>query len=298
MTRALFSLEGNSCQRIASWMPSLERDLHRFMDQHLKTTLGLNFLASEWTLPGPEGMRLDTIAIDDDGFPVVIEYKKLGADNILNQALYYLTHLQQHKGDFVELVRGKMGDQWAASIDWRGARVVCIAHEFNPYDLSAVDQTRVNLDLIAFEFFSNNTFELNVIKTRRVYRKPVAQQPPDERSRLTFQQMLTFASANVQKLAGTLVEALKTLDDEIYCTDSRDGLILTTMTSEIGRLRLSGNIHPRLKVVMNSHPDQTTAVAFPGLKVGQDGAQVSLTSEDQLQPLIDWIADQAARSLR
>lgn len=298
MTRALFSLEGNSCQRIASWVPSLERDLHRFMDQHLKTTLGLNFLASEWALQGPVGMRLDTVAIDDDGFPVVIEYKKMGADNILNQTLHYLSHLLQHKGDFVELVRGKLGDQWAASIDWKGARAVCIAHEFNPYDLSAVDQTKVNLDLIAYEFFSNNTFELNVLKTRRVYRKPVAQVPSSDRSRLTFHQMLPFASANVQKLAKALTTALEDLDDDLYCTDSRDGLILTTMTSEIGRVRFSGNIHPRLKVVMNSHPDQRTAVAFPGLKVGQDGSQVSLSSDAQLRPLVDWIADQAARSLR
>ena len=298
MTRSLFSLEGNACRPIASWLPSLERDLQRFMERHLSTLLGVTFLASEWALQGGQAdLRIDTIGIDADGFPVIIEYKKLGADNILNQVLFYLSNLQQHKGDFTELVRRRLGESHAQNIDWKGARALCVAHEFNPYDMNAVDQTRANVDLVAFEFFSNNTFELDVVKTHRVYRKPEAPVAPMGHSRLTFTQLATFASDNVQRLVDSLMTSLNQADDSLLYTDTREGLILTTTVTDIGRIYLSGGAHPRLKVSMNAQPDPEQALVFPGIKVGQEGSQFSIRTHDQLNHLLSWITDQASRSL-
>ena len=297
MTRSLFSLEGNTCRRVASWLPSLERDLQRLMEQHLNTFLGVTFLASEWTMHGQVEMRVDTIGIDGDGFPVIIEYKKVGSDNILNQALFYLSALKQRQGDFTELVRSRLGEHMAQAIDWKGARALCIAHEFHPYDLNLLDQTRANVDLVTFEFFANSTFELDIVKSHRIYRKPPPQAPAP-RSRLTFGEMLTFASPQVQSLARGLQEALGQIDEGLYFVDCKDGLIFSTLSAELGRVHLSGSMHPKLKVTMHSHPSESQALAFPGLKVGQGGSQVTLRTAEQLHAMVAWITDQVMQSMR
>jgi hypothetical protein len=291
-------MEGNACRPVSSWLPSLERDLQRFMESHLKTLLGVTFLASEWTIHAASEMRIDTLGIDADGFPVVIEYKKDGSDSILNQAIFYVSHLQQRKGDFTELVRARLGETASQSIDWKGIRAICLAHEFATYDLSAVEQLRTNVDLVTFEFFTNSTFELDTVKSHRMYRKPKASVQPTGSSRLTFSQMLVFAAPDVQNIARSLLEALDRLNDSLLCTDSREGLMLSTTNTEIGSVRLSGGLYPKIRVVMHSHPDELRAIAFPNLKISQDTSTFTLRTIDQLSQLLEWINDEVGRSLR
>lgn len=74
---------------------SKERELQRLIEKNLLETLGLQFLATEYTTTA--GGRIDTLAIGSDGAPVIIEYKKNRSDNVITQALFYLNWLKTQK---------------------------------------------------------------------------------------------------------------------------------------------------------------------------------------------------------
>jgi RecB family endonuclease NucS len=64
-------------------------------------------------LSGP----VDTLGIDDDDSPVIIEYKRATNENVINQGLYYLDWLMDHKGEFRLLVQKRLGQEVANNIE-------------------------------------------------------------------------------------------------------------------------------------------------------------------------------------
>ncbi len=81
---------------------------------------------------------MDTLGIDENNSPVILEYKRNQSQNIINQALFYLDWLMDHQGDFELLVRDKLAKK--IEIDWTSPRVLCIAEKFNKYDTYDVAQ--------------------------------------------------------------------------------------------------------------------------------------------------------------
>lgn len=76
----------------------LERDIQKIFEGSLHEILGVHFLASEYSTSF--GGRMDTLGIDDDGNPCIIEYKKGQNENVINQGLSYLRWLLDHKDSF------------------------------------------------------------------------------------------------------------------------------------------------------------------------------------------------------
>ncbi|MFE3939396.1 hypothetical protein ACFXPJ_37975, partial [Streptomyces goshikiensis] len=83
---------------------ALEVELQRRVEAGLEQMLGIRFLASEYpTGPWHRG-RIDTLGLDENGSPVVIEFKK-GSDNgVLSQAVSYLSWLDSSHHEFYSLV--------------------------------------------------------------------------------------------------------------------------------------------------------------------------------------------------
>ena len=81
----------------------------------------MRFLASEYTIT--EG-RIDTLGLDENNCPVIIEYKRHSNENIINQGLFYLDWLMDHQADFKLLVMEKIGKAAADTIDWSPALFV------------------------------------------------------------------------------------------------------------------------------------------------------------------------------
>lgn len=72
----LFKLAANQVTELTVSSMALEKSLQTLIEKHLDTFLGVTFLASEYsTGPKTEG-RMDTLGIDENGAPVIIEYKK------------------------------------------------------------------------------------------------------------------------------------------------------------------------------------------------------------------------------
>ena len=104
----------------------------------------------------------------------MFEYKRDSNENVINQGLFYLDWLMDHRADFWRLVLDKLGKQVADSIDWSSPAVYCVASSFGKYDLHAIKQMNRNIrlvryaksdDVILFEFLNAPSTALSVSAT-------------------------------------------------------------------------------------------------------------------------------------
>lgn len=159
----LFKLAANQVTELSVSSMALEKSLQTLIEKHLETFLGVTFLASEYSTGPKTGGRMDTLGIDENGAPVIIEYKKASNANVINQGLFYLDWLLDHRGDFELLVTKKLGAEKAATIDWASPRLLCIAGDFSKYDLHAVGQMQRNIELIRYAKYGDDLLALDLI---------------------------------------------------------------------------------------------------------------------------------------
>jgi len=118
--------------------------------------------------------RIDSLGIDENNCPVIIEYKRALNENVINQGLYYLDWLLDHKAEFTLLVQKKCDAQTAEQVDWPGARLLCIAGEFTKFDEHAVKQINRNIELISLPAYGNELLLLELVKMLRVVKLRIA----------------------------------------------------------------------------------------------------------------------------
>lgn len=141
-----------------------ERDLQRLVEKNLIETLGLQFLSTEYTTTS--GGRIDTLAVDADGAPVIIEYKKNRNDAVINQALSYLKWLKTQKPEFFQkLMIDKLGQKAFEEIglDWKNPRVICIAESYSRFDLDTVHFVNTRIELIRYRMYEEGVFSLEAL---------------------------------------------------------------------------------------------------------------------------------------
>jgi predicted transport protein len=89
----LFKLLADQVTELPVSSMALEKSLQSLIEKHLDTFLGVTFLASEYSTGPKTGGRMDTLGIDANGAPVIIEYKKATNANVINQGLlFYINH--------------------------------------------------------------------------------------------------------------------------------------------------------------------------------------------------------------
>lgn len=158
----LFQINNSIVTEIDGQPMAVEKSLQTLIEKHLEVFLGIRFLESEYSTGKTHGGRIDTLGIDENNCPVIIEYKRALNENVINQGLYYLDWLLDHKAEFILLVQKKCDHKTADAIDWPGARLVCIAGEFTKFDSHAVQQINRNIELIRYRKYGVNLllFEL------------------------------------------------------------------------------------------------------------------------------------------
>jgi RecB family endonuclease NucS len=60
------------------------------MEQHLEAFLGVRFVATEYVTGKEHSGRIDTLGLDDNNCPVIIEYKRALNVNVINQTAFSL----------------------------------------------------------------------------------------------------------------------------------------------------------------------------------------------------------------
>lgn len=142
---------------------ALEVELQRRVEAGLESMLGIRLLASEYpTGPWHRG-RIDTLGLDENNSPVVIECKKGSDSGVLSQAVSYLSWLESAHHEFEALVRKVLGVEAAESIDWRRPRLVCIAAGFSHHDRVAVQRLPERIDLVRYRVFDGDLLSLLLV---------------------------------------------------------------------------------------------------------------------------------------
>jgi predicted transport protein len=122
-------------------------------------------LGTEYRTGKTHGGRIDTLGIDENGSPVIIEYKRAANQNVINQGLYYLDWLLDHKGEFKLLVLEQLGKDQADAIDWSTPRLLCIAGDFTKFDEHAISQINRHIELIRYRRYGEDLVLFEVVNT-------------------------------------------------------------------------------------------------------------------------------------
>src|SRR5699024_5709992 len=131
----------------------LESELQHLIEKNMEVLFSVDFLATEYAFSGG---RIDSLGIDENNCPVIFEYKRNMNENVINQGLFYLEWLLDHKADFELLVLNQFGKKRADEIEWSSPIVYCIANEFTKYDVNAVKQMQTNIQLVEYMKYENN----------------------------------------------------------------------------------------------------------------------------------------------
>lgn len=150
----LFRTSASGVAEISGGAMALEKSLQTLFEANLEALLGVRFLASEFITN--EGGRMDTLGIDENNAPVVIEYKRASNENVINQGLFYLDWLMGHRKDFEWLVMEKLGKEVAQKVDWPGSRLICVAGDFQKWDEHAVKQMNRTIDLVRYRRYGED----------------------------------------------------------------------------------------------------------------------------------------------
>ncbi|WP_308289910.1 endonuclease NucS domain-containing protein [Streptomyces cylindrosporus] len=150
----VFRVKGGQATEIPGASVGVERELQTLIEANMEAMLGIRFLATEYRTGRHRG-RIDSLGLDESGTPVIVEYKRSRDQNVVTQALSYLSWLHDHHHEFESLVREKYGARAAEEIDWSNPRIVCIAGSFTHHDTVAVEMIGRRINLVGYRVFDH-----------------------------------------------------------------------------------------------------------------------------------------------
>lgn len=213
---ALFKINNSTVKKLVARDLDLERNLQGLFEANLEDILNIVFLAHEYSTSF--GGRIDTLGIDKNGSPCIIEYKKNQNDNVINQGLSYLRWLLDHKADFEILCQNKKVD---IEIDWDSPRVICIAESYNKFDLDTADILPINVELLRYRIYDENilyvepeNYQKVRISTLGIVRK--AKQGKEKTERL---QKNYFINDHLEGFNKQVVDLFQALREKILSLD-------------------------------------------------------------------------------
>jgi predicted transport protein len=220
----LFRLTGDTASELGGKSARLEKHLQDHIEANMEALIGVRFLASEYSTGKTHKGRIDSLGLDENGCPVIVEYKRHSNENVINQGLYYLDWLLDHQAEFKWLVMEKIGKADAGNIEWSGTRMICIASDFNRYDEHAVQQINRNIELMRYRYFDDDLLLLELVNAQTVNHTipagtpaSTAKKPPQRSSGKDKgqQDRLAEASPALLELYDTACRYIEQLGDEV-----------------------------------------------------------------------------------
>ena len=211
----LFNIKG-TVEELSSKQVTLEKELQKLLEDNMQTFFGVTFLKSEYKITNG---RMDSIGIDENNCPVIFEYKRSVNENVINQGLFYLDWLLDHKADFKLLVTEVLGKKKADEIDWSMPCVICIANDFTKFDEHAVNQMQRNIKLVRYRKFGDDLIAFEHLNAPQV--QPISADgivPAAKKSGWKdkdFKQYFAEAGEKNQNLFYSIKEYILSLGDDI-----------------------------------------------------------------------------------
>ena len=178
----LYQLKQQKVHQIKPAAFKNEKELQKLFESNLEELLGVRFVASEFTTGDRQRGRIDSLGIDLDGTPVIVEYKKSSKDNVINQGLFYLDWLVDHKGDFTLVAQEKLGTD--IEIDWSSPRLILVAESFSEYDKYAVNRIGANIQLWTYRRYGDDFLFLESIFATTIQKASQKEKAADKETEL------------------------------------------------------------------------------------------------------------------
>lgn len=164
----------NHTTRIRAGGFDLEKQLQRLVEVNLDEIFGVRLVATEFIVRGEQPGRIDTLGLDYEGAPTIIEYKRDKNENVINQGLYYMNWLLDHRGDFVVAARDTLGSD--VEISWSHPRLIIIAQSYAKWDTYAVNRMGEGIELWEYVRYGDDLLYLNQVygQQRSLSAQPVS----------------------------------------------------------------------------------------------------------------------------
>ncbi len=218
----LVKLNKDKVERLHATPYTLEKSLQTLIENNLEEIFSIRFLASEYSTGKKHGARIDTLGIDENNCPVIIEYKRSTGENVINQGLFYLAWLLDHKAEFKLLVIEKLGKDYAEKIEWATTRLLCIAYNFTKYDNHAVEQINRNIELIKYKKYKEDMllFELVNVQTANIQTETIDidNKKPSHKDK-TFAERLKQANEELVDLYNHIDEFILNFGDDVQAKE-------------------------------------------------------------------------------
>jgi predicted transport protein len=212
----LFELGDLGVTEIAGSAVQIEKSLQELIERNLESFLGVRFLVSEHLTGQLHGGRIDTLGLDENDSPVIVEYKRSTSENVINQGLFYLDWLLDHEAEFQLLVQTRLGADIAEHIDWGSPRLICIAGDFTRYDEHAVQQMGRTIELLRYRRFGDDLLALELVNApRTLVRQPDASRSSRSGAYKTVAEQLEQAPPGLRQLYADLQAFLMSLGDDV-----------------------------------------------------------------------------------
>ncbi len=211
----LFQVGSNQVIEISGSSMAVEKSLQTLIEKDLDVFLGIKFLATEFSTGKTHGGRIDTLGIDENGCPVIIEYKRATNQNVINQGLFYLDWLMDHQADFELLVQKELGKKDSENIEWSSPRLLCIAGDFTKYDQHAVQQINRNIELIRYRKYGDNLLLLDLVNAVSAEPDKPEKTPAVKQNYKTVSDCIDQADENLKDRYEALKEMLLSFGDDV-----------------------------------------------------------------------------------
>jgi predicted transport protein len=190
---------------------SNEEELHRLIEKNLLYMMGIRLIATEYPIPNG---RIDTLGLDEDEIPVIIEYKWKKDLSAIVQGLFYLDWIMQNKKPFESIVKDKLGKE--VNVKWSTQpRLLIIAQDFDIKELSAINQMGPRVELIKYSRYEGlfNIENVNIIKSKSVSK---VESEGNEVEKYTVDGLLKKTSPEIRELFSMLRDRILGISDAVW----------------------------------------------------------------------------------
>ena len=112
----VFKARGQDVTEVHGKAVSVEVALQRLFEANMESMLGIRFLATEYRT-GRHGGRIDSLGLDENGTPVIVEYNRPRDEAVVVQGPSHVRWLQDHHHGFENLIRDRLGEEVASAVD-------------------------------------------------------------------------------------------------------------------------------------------------------------------------------------
>ena len=211
----IFQISGTKVQKIKpTKFPGfdIEKQLQRLIENNLNTIFEMTFINTEFSTN--HGGRIDTLAIDKDKRPVIIEYKADKSSTVLLQGLYYMDWLVENKAEFEKIVKNKLHDE--VPINWKsGIRLVLIAKSFEIWDKFAVNRIKEEVELYEYTIYENNEIKLEKTTLPKDFRGSSKTSITSIAEYSADNLMTKIKDTRIKEIVTVLREKLRLISDDI-----------------------------------------------------------------------------------